>query len=160
MRQFAACLNQDFEIVFSDGALPLKLSEARPLGRPTGINPRAVRAHVSSAGRDCGCRKGFTKCATPRSARWKFSSSRSPPIKPAAPSKRYLIRATEGTGGRPQDYADATDEEIRVFMSIPNIRAIRVIRGSNFFVGTPNSSTFSLLPPPDRSIQRTRRGLN
>jgi hypothetical protein len=30
--QFAACLNQDFEIVFSDGTLPVKLSEARPLG--------------------------------------------------------------------------------------------------------------------------------
>jgi hypothetical protein len=30
--QFAACLNQDFEVVFSDGTLPLKLSEARPLG--------------------------------------------------------------------------------------------------------------------------------
>jgi uncharacterized protein DUF6916 len=36
--QFAACLNQDFEIVFSDGALPLKLSEARLLGtRPESI---------------------------------------------------------------------------------------------------------------------------
>ena len=30
--QFAACLDQDFEIVFSDGTLPVKLSEARPLG--------------------------------------------------------------------------------------------------------------------------------
>ena len=30
--QFAACLNQDFEIVFSDGTLAVKLSEARPLG--------------------------------------------------------------------------------------------------------------------------------
>jgi hypothetical protein len=30
--QFAACLNQDFEIVFPDGTLALKLSEARPLG--------------------------------------------------------------------------------------------------------------------------------
>ena len=29
---FAACLNQDFEVVFSDGTLPLKLSEARPWG--------------------------------------------------------------------------------------------------------------------------------
>jgi uncharacterized protein DUF6916 len=36
--QFAACLNQDFEIVFSDGTLPLKLSEARPLGaRPESL---------------------------------------------------------------------------------------------------------------------------
>lgn len=30
--QFAACLDQDFEIVFSDGTLPVKLSEARSLG--------------------------------------------------------------------------------------------------------------------------------
>jgi len=29
--QFAACLNQDFEVVFSDGTLALKLFEARPL---------------------------------------------------------------------------------------------------------------------------------
>ena len=36
--QFAACLDQDFEIVFTDGALPVKLSEARPLGdRPESI---------------------------------------------------------------------------------------------------------------------------
>jgi len=37
--QFAACLNQDFEIVFSDGTLPLKLSEARPLG----VRPESIR---------------------------------------------------------------------------------------------------------------------
>jgi len=30
--EFAACLNQDFEIVFPDGTLVLKLSEARQLG--------------------------------------------------------------------------------------------------------------------------------
>lgn len=36
--QFAACLNQDFEIIFPDGTLPLKLSEARPLGsRPESL---------------------------------------------------------------------------------------------------------------------------
>jgi hypothetical protein len=37
--QFADCLNQDFEIVFSDGTLPVKLSEARPLG----IRPESIR---------------------------------------------------------------------------------------------------------------------
>ena len=37
--QFAACLNQDFEIVFADGALPVKLSEARPLG----VRPESIR---------------------------------------------------------------------------------------------------------------------
>jgi hypothetical protein len=36
--QFAACLNQDFQIVFSDGTLAVKLSEARPLGsRPESL---------------------------------------------------------------------------------------------------------------------------
>ncbi len=36
--QFAACLDQDFEIAFPDGTLALKLSEARPLGsRPESI---------------------------------------------------------------------------------------------------------------------------
>ena len=36
--QFTACLNQDFAIVFPDGALAVKLSEARPLGtRPESI---------------------------------------------------------------------------------------------------------------------------
>jgi len=30
--QFAACLNEDFEIVFADGTLTVKLSEARPWG--------------------------------------------------------------------------------------------------------------------------------
>jgi hypothetical protein len=32
LEQFAACLNQDFEIVFSDGVLPVKLSEAKQWG--------------------------------------------------------------------------------------------------------------------------------
>lgn len=31
--QFAACLNQDFAIVLSDGAILLQLSEVRPLGK-------------------------------------------------------------------------------------------------------------------------------
>ena len=37
--QFAACLDQDFEIVFPDGTLPLKLTEARPLG----VRPESIR---------------------------------------------------------------------------------------------------------------------
>jgi hypothetical protein len=37
--QFAACLNQDFEVVIPDGTLALKLSEARPLG----MRPESVR---------------------------------------------------------------------------------------------------------------------
>jgi hypothetical protein len=36
--EFAACLNQDFEIVFPDGKVVVKLSEARQLGsRPESI---------------------------------------------------------------------------------------------------------------------------
>jgi hypothetical protein len=37
--QFAACLDQDFEIVFPDGTLAVKLSEARQLG----TRPESVR---------------------------------------------------------------------------------------------------------------------
>jgi hypothetical protein len=32
LEQFAACLDQDFEIVFSDGTLPVKLLEAKQWG--------------------------------------------------------------------------------------------------------------------------------
>jgi hypothetical protein len=41
--QFAACLNQDFEIVFTDGTLPVKLSEARQLG----VRPESIREPFS-----------------------------------------------------------------------------------------------------------------
>lgn len=44
--QFAACLNQDFEIVFSDGTLPVKLVEAKPWG-PN--QPEPVRQSFSLA---------------------------------------------------------------------------------------------------------------
>lgn len=37
--QFAGCLNQNFEIVFPDGTLALKLSEARSLGK----RPESIR---------------------------------------------------------------------------------------------------------------------
>lgn len=37
--QFAACLNEEFEIVFTDGVLPVKLAEARPLG----VRPESIR---------------------------------------------------------------------------------------------------------------------
>lgn len=37
--QFTACLNQDFDIVFADGTLALKLSEVRPLGK----RPESIR---------------------------------------------------------------------------------------------------------------------
>ena|SRR2546423_2074975 len=49
--QFAACLNQDFEIVFADGTLPLKLSEARPVGaRPESIREPFALTFLGRAG--------------------------------------------------------------------------------------------------------------
>ena len=38
--EFAACLDQDFEIVFSDGTLPVKLSEAKQWGPDQPVNVR------------------------------------------------------------------------------------------------------------------------
>ena len=38
--QFAACLDQDFEIVFSDGTLPVKLIEAKQWGPDQPANVR------------------------------------------------------------------------------------------------------------------------
>ena len=48
--QFAACLNQDFEIVFTDGTLAVKLSEARPLGtRPESVREPFALTFVAPA---------------------------------------------------------------------------------------------------------------
>jgi hypothetical protein len=38
--EFAACLNQDFEIVFPDGTLPVKLIEAKQWGPDQAANVR------------------------------------------------------------------------------------------------------------------------
>ena len=38
-QEFAGCLDQEFGIVFSDGVLPVKLAEARPLG----VRPESIR---------------------------------------------------------------------------------------------------------------------
>lgn len=43
--EFAACLNDDFEIVFADGTLPVKLVEARRLG----VRPESIREPFSLA---------------------------------------------------------------------------------------------------------------
>jgi hypothetical protein len=40
LEEFAACLNQDFEIVFSDGKLPAKLVEAKQWGPDQPANVR------------------------------------------------------------------------------------------------------------------------
>ena len=48
--QFAACLNQDFQIVFADGTLAVKLSEARPLGsRPESVREPFVLTFIGPA---------------------------------------------------------------------------------------------------------------
>lgn len=48
--QFAACLDQDFEIVFPDGKLILKLSEARALGpRPESVREPFALTFVGPA---------------------------------------------------------------------------------------------------------------
>ena len=40
LEQFAACLNQDFELIFPDGALPVKLIEAKQWGPDQPANLR------------------------------------------------------------------------------------------------------------------------
>lgn len=62
--QFAACLDQDFEIVFTDGVLPVKLSEARPLG----VRPESIRepfALTFVAGRPLRLPQGIYKLRHP-----------------------------------------------------------------------------------------------
>ena len=49
--QFAACLNQDFAIILSDGALLLQLSGARPLGkRPESLREPFALTFLGRAG--------------------------------------------------------------------------------------------------------------
>jgi hypothetical protein len=49
--QFAACLNQDFAIILSDGALLLQLSEAHPLGkRPESLRDPFALTFLGRAG--------------------------------------------------------------------------------------------------------------
>jgi len=48
---FAACLNQDFAIILSDGALLLQLSEVRPLGkRPESLRDPFALTFLGRAG--------------------------------------------------------------------------------------------------------------
>ena len=63
--QFTACLDQDFEIVFSDGTLLVKLTEARPLG----VRPESIRepfALTFVAGRPLGLPQGIYKMRHPQ----------------------------------------------------------------------------------------------
>ena len=64
-QEFAACVDQDFEIVFSDGVLPVKLSEARPLG----VRPESIREPFSLtfvAGRPLRLPQGIYKMRHPQ----------------------------------------------------------------------------------------------
>jgi hypothetical protein len=62
--EFTACLDQDFEIVFPDGTLPVKLSEARPLGaRPGSIREPFALTFV--AGRPLRLPQGIYKLRHP-----------------------------------------------------------------------------------------------
>jgi len=62
--EFAACLDQDFEVVFSDGTLPVKLTEARPLGsRPESIREPFALTFV--AGRPLRLPQGTYKMRHP-----------------------------------------------------------------------------------------------
>src|SRR5437773_8136553 len=49
--QFCACLGQDFEMVFTNGSFPVKLTEARPLGtRPESIREPFALTFLGRAG--------------------------------------------------------------------------------------------------------------
>jgi len=64
-QDFAACLSQEFEIVFADGVLPVKLSEARPLG----VRPESIRepfALTFVAGRPLRLPQGIYKMRHPQ----------------------------------------------------------------------------------------------
>ena len=87
--QFAACLNQDFAIILSDGALLLQLSEVRPLGkRPESLRDPFALTFVGRAG--LRLPQMIYKMRNTTSARWRSFSSRLGRIKPAAASKQSL----------------------------------------------------------------------
>ncbi len=63
--EFVACLGHEFEIVFTDGTLPMKLSEARPLG----VRPESIRepfALTFVAGRPLRLPQGVYKMRHPQ----------------------------------------------------------------------------------------------
>ncbi len=59
--QFAACLNQDFDIVFSDGTLPVKLIEAKQWGPDQPANIRQPFALTFRATRNLRLPQGVYK---------------------------------------------------------------------------------------------------
>src|SRR4051812_37177852 len=59
--QFAPCVDQDFEIVFSDGTLPVKLVEAKKWGPDQPPNIRQPFALVFRADRNLRLPQGIYK---------------------------------------------------------------------------------------------------
>ncbi|HZE57231.1 MAG TPA: hypothetical protein VE031_05215 [Chthoniobacterales bacterium] len=59
--QFAACINQDFEIIFSEGTLPVKLGEAKQWGPDQPPNIRQPFALVFRADRNLCLPQGIYK---------------------------------------------------------------------------------------------------
>jgi hypothetical protein len=64
--EFAACLNQDFEIVFLDGVLPAKLSEAKKWGPDQPPNIRQPFSLAFVAGRPLRLPQGIYKMRHPQ----------------------------------------------------------------------------------------------
>jgi len=86
---FAACVNQDFEIVTSSGTVVLKLFEARSRPAPdAGRDPFTLTFRGAP---ELRLPQGIYRLSNAQLARWKFSWSRSPPMKPAARLKQSLI---------------------------------------------------------------------
>ena len=59
--QFAACINQDFEIIFPDGTLPVKLGEVKQWGPDQPPNIRQPFALVFRADRNLRLPQGIYK---------------------------------------------------------------------------------------------------
>lgn len=64
--QFAACLDQDFEIVFADGTLAMKLVEAKPWGPDQPAPVRQPFALAFRVDRNLGLPQGIYKMRHPQ----------------------------------------------------------------------------------------------
>jgi hypothetical protein len=64
--EFAACLNQDFEIVFTDGVLPVRLSEAKPWGPNQPVHIRQPFSLTFVLGRPLQLPQGTYKIRHPQ----------------------------------------------------------------------------------------------
>jgi hypothetical protein len=64
--EFASCLNEDFEIVFPDGTLPVKLAEAKPWGPGQPANVRPPFSLTFRADRNLRLPQGIYKMRHPQ----------------------------------------------------------------------------------------------